>query len=324
MIVPHPAGWPIQEKWVNGKNVTFASATHPSDMELMHFFDIEKPDIFFAVETPFSIRAFELAKNRGIKTVFYPMIERFPRQESQWQKIANDSTMIACPTMQCYEYFRNLYPEKTIYLRYPINHEYFNFRERKCCMTFLHNAGHGGVGLRKGTREVVIAFNMVKDDNARLIINSQKPIGYFNSVARLIEDDKRIEFRVVNTSNLNALYDDGDVAVQPSKFEGIGLTVPESMACGLPTITTNAAPMNEFVRDRDLLVDIEGYGPSISPNKDVGEAKVDINHLSIMMERMVGKDISAKSRQARKDVVDWFSWITWRDDYIKQLMTILS
>ena len=43
------------------------------------------------------------------------------------------------------------------------------------------------------------------------------------------------------------LYHLGRVAVQPSKLEGLGLTLVEAMAAGAPLITTDAPPMNEFV-----------------------------------------------------------------------------
>ena len=43
------------------------------------------------------------------------------------------------------------------------------------------------------------------------------------------------------------LYCLGDVYVYPTRLEGVGLTIPEALAAGLPVITTDAAPMNEFV-----------------------------------------------------------------------------
>jgi glycosyltransferase involved in cell wall biosynthesis len=42
------------------------------------------------------------------------------------------------------------------------------------------------------------------------------------------------------------LYHLGDVYVYPSRLDGIGLTVPEALACGLPVIVPDEPPMNEF------------------------------------------------------------------------------
>jgi len=38
------------------------------------------------------------------------------------------------------------------------------------------------------------------------------------------------------------------VYVYPTVLEGIGLTIVEALACGLPVIVPDVAPMNEFVR----------------------------------------------------------------------------
>ena len=46
---------------------------------------------------------------------------------------------------------------------------------------------------------------------------------------------------------LIALYQESDVAILPSKWEGLGLTFLEAIGCGLPIITVDAPPMNEFV-----------------------------------------------------------------------------
>jgi glycosyltransferase involved in cell wall biosynthesis len=43
-----------------------------------------------------------------------------------------------------------------------------------------------------------------------------------------------------------ALYDRGDICVQPSRWEGIGLPLLECQSAGMPLITVDAAPMNEY------------------------------------------------------------------------------
>jgi glycosyltransferase involved in cell wall biosynthesis len=40
-----------------------------------------------------------------------------------------------------------------------------------------------------------------------------------------------------------------DVAVYPSRAEGFGLPLLESLTLGVPVVTTDAPPMNELVRD---------------------------------------------------------------------------
>jgi glycosyltransferase involved in cell wall biosynthesis len=47
------------------------------------------------------------------------------------------------------------------------------------------------------------------------------------------------------------LFAAADVCVAPSRWEGLGLHLYESMALGLPVITNDAPPMNEVIADGD-------------------------------------------------------------------------
>ena len=42
----------------------------------------------------------------------------------------------------------------------------------------------------------------------------------------------------------------GNVYVYPTRLEGIGLTIYEALACGLPVLTTNYPPMNEIINSK--------------------------------------------------------------------------
>lgn len=48
-----------------------------------------------------------------------------------------------------------------------------------------------------------------------------------------------------------ALYHEHDVLVLPSYNEAIGMVVPEAMACGLPTITSDTVGANVYVKNKD-------------------------------------------------------------------------
>lgn len=77
------------------------------------------------------------------------------------------------------------------------------------------------------------------------------------------EGKERVEKRVVELGLLDAvtfaepvslkvmatMYHQHDVLVLPSYNEAIGLVVPEAMACGLPTITTNTVGANVYVEE---------------------------------------------------------------------------
>jgi glycosyltransferase involved in cell wall biosynthesis len=62
------------------------------------------------------------------------------------------------------------------------------------------------------------------------------------------------------------LYSNAVASVYPSKYEGFGLPVLESMACGTPVISSNASSLPEVVGDAGVLFDpsdIEAMSRSI-------------------------------------------------------------
>jgi len=56
-------------------------------------------------------------------------------------------------------------------------------------------------------------------------------------------------------ADILALYEQADVFVYPSLYEGFGLPVLEAMACGCPVIASNASSLPEVVGEAALLVD---------------------------------------------------------------------
>jgi glycosyltransferase involved in cell wall biosynthesis len=107
-------------------------------------------------------------------------------------------------------------------------------------ITFFHSCGMDP--FRKGTELVLKAFHQLQG-HARLIVHSQIPLPESCIVLTERED---IEIHIQDIS-APGLYHLGDVYVYPTRLEGIGLTITEALACGLPVITTDEAPMNEFV-----------------------------------------------------------------------------
>lgn len=122
-------------------------------------------------------------------------------------------------------------------------------------VTFFHSVG---MSLRKGTDVLLKTFienNLYKE--SKLIIHTQinleKNFGYAK------EELHKYNIEVIEKSvGAPGLYHLGDIYVYPTTLDGLGLTLYEALACGLPVITTNNPPMNEVVKKEvGYLVDIE-------------------------------------------------------------------
>jgi glycosyltransferase involved in cell wall biosynthesis len=118
---------------------------------------------------------------------------------------------------------------------------------------------------RKNHVRLIKAFELVHRENphsnAELIIVGylRKTVPEFDSTLQAIRQrNEGIKMTVtgyLTDSEILALYDQADVFVYPSLYEGFGLPVLEAMACGCPVIASNASSLPEVVGDAGLLVD---------------------------------------------------------------------
>jgi glycosyltransferase involved in cell wall biosynthesis len=96
-----------------------------------------------------------------------------------------------------------------------------------------------------------------------LVIAGAKGWFYQDIFARVTElglGDQVIFPGFVPAEELQWWYRGADVFVYPSLFEGFGLPVLEAMACGAPTITSDASSLPEVAGDGAILVDPEDVG----------------------------------------------------------------
>lgn len=129
-------------------------------------------------------------------------------------------------------------------------------------VTFFASVGYAPK--RKGVDKILQAFALLnKEYKCKLIIHTQVDIlkdfpELEDTVESLIHDGK---LKVIEEEiTAPGLYYMGDVYVYPSWLDGIGLTLLEALASGLPIITTDCAPMNEFGSDEiRRLVAVDRY-----------------------------------------------------------------
>lgn len=184
-----------------------------------------------------------IARELGVLTVCVPNWEWFNRSAPEWKFC----DLFACPSRFTEKLLRSFGFTNTCYLPWPLDLRKLPSRHIEGpARHFIHNAGLVDRDDRKGTRDTIAAFTRIRNPNIRLTVRLQKP-------ATLPPIDDRIEVIVSNLGSVSDLYETGDICVQPSKMEGIGFMVLEPACAGIPVITTNYPPMNEYIQQKQLL-----------------------------------------------------------------------
>src|SRR5262249_11062587 len=148
---------------------------------------------------------------------------------------------------------------------------------------------------RKGGKIIVEAARIAPELN--FLVYSQR--------GALPGSPQNIEFRGAPEDN-RRLYIDGDVCVQPSHWEGIGLQLLECQAAGLPLVTTDAPPMNEYQPLRTIPVASQDIvrltdQPFVSP-------LMTAQNLVDVLRSIHNSDVSKASQQARTFIEREHSW----------------
>ena len=202
-----------------------------------------------------------LAKNIGLLTGAY--VDYYTQDTVPFFKLYD---FLICNTKRHYELFRDhpqcvlcpwgtdleLYKPKINIIKRPL--------------TFITSAGWCGSYAknqawmdRRGIGQVLRAFNGINED-CKLIVYSQDELKNCpKEWIQIVEANEKIKF--ISGTFDPFPYNEGDVYVYPSRLDGIGLTLPEALSCGLPVITTSSPPMNEFVKhlENGLLVPVSKF-----------------------------------------------------------------
>lgn len=199
-------------------------------------------------------------------------------------------------------------------------------RKNDDTLVFFHSANFGGRNCRKGTDLLLKAFQKI-NGKVELVIHSQAPLSKFgDDAAEIVKKDKRIEF-IEKTVPAPGLYHRGDIFVYPTRLEGIGLCVPEALACGLPVVTTDNAPMNEFVQDNvnGLLVKVKE-----TRKREDGyywpEKIADIDDLANKMQTYINDRnlLMRHKHQARESAEKYLDWMKNASALSNNLQSLLK
>lgn len=276
----------------------------PDDRKLRKW--LEGLDWVLFVERPYLDNLARVAAHSGVGVACVPMWE-WVQPDLEWLAFVD---LMLCPTRIALQQMtdwkkRYGFGWEAVYIPWPIDTERFRFRQRQACRRFLFVNGWGG-GIhrldgsslayrRKGFELIVEAARLAP--KLEFVVYSQE--------ANAVPVPGNIEMRPAPIDNL-ALYQDCDVCVQPSHYEGLGLQLLECQAAGMPLVTTDAAPMNEYNPFR--MIPVCGAEVITVGSGPISSQLMRPRDLVALLEPLVHTDIREASRAAREFVVARHSW----------------
>jgi glycosyltransferase involved in cell wall biosynthesis len=260
------------------------------------------------VEFPYFPLLAHCARELGIPVACVPMWE-FTDLRADWVRLAD---LMICPTRFTYDLLADWkrrfgFGWDLAYVPWPIETGRFRFRRRTRCERFLFVNGTGGRRAirqdgslteyhRKGMETLIRAARMLRP--IPLLIYSQIDL------SMPIPDN--VELRPPPAGN-DALYRHADVCVQPSHWEGLGLALLECQAAGLPLVTTDAPPMNEY-RPISAVGASRIELVSMLANHVISAHLVAPEDLAACLRSLYRTDISSASESARSFIEAEHSW----------------
>lgn len=246
----------------------------------------------------------EAAVNKNVKTVTY--LDYFAASDMTRFKTLY-SKVIVCAKHAYYE-FKKAGAENLAFVDWGVDTELFKPTPDEKKATFFHSAGWGGVNWRKCSPDVVKIFDELRSEghDFTMVFHSQTKKHYYDQDAQAAID------RRIADGTLEAhwgsiphpgLYHKGFTNVAPSKLEGLGLFLYEGLSCGMPTITTDAAPMNQAVENdkNGILIPTTGShyrkDPYFFPEYDIDIKALKNAMVSIGSDPKRASEMAAEARR---------------------------
>lgn len=237
---------------------------------------LEKCDEIWFLETPYDWSFILKAREKGVRTVLFLMYEC-----SALNYIPD--VLVGGSVMEQIHFGDDV---KVIPVPAP---KEIKWRLRERARVFVHNAGHGGIGGRNGTKELLDAMSYVKSP-IKLIIRSQ-----FNNFK---SNDPRVEIRVGDFP-YDTLFDEGDVFIYPDKWGGSCLPLQEAHSAGMLVMATNRLPTNRWL-PIEPLIPIQRYKREKIAVKEFDSAVINPQDIAKTIDAWYNNDITEYSLAGKK------------------------
>lgn len=219
-------------------------------------------DVVLTVEIPYGYIMFEMARERGIKTVLQCNYEFMDHLENPHLPAPD---VIFAPSLWHYDDIQIIADRigaKLYHVPVPVNRERITFKARTGSR-LLHVAGHKTYEDRNGTEIVIEAMRHVTSD-AELFITTQHELpaaAYIDPRIHVLDTDYPHYWDIWNKV-------DADMLLLPRRYGGLSLQLNEAMAAGIVPIMTDVEPQNGFLPPLCLV-------PYASSKKIITRATID-------------------------------------------------
>jgi len=263
---------------------------------------LENLDALLFIERPY-IEGFDLlghARHLGIKTIYCPMWE-WHCTASPWTRNVD---IIWYVTKHTEQYIEAMSPKKSwgdskFYLPWGVDLDHFEFKLRTVCEKFLFVNGNGGVMLRKGSDTLFQAARYVPEIPILFLTQS---LNYPPEIPRNVEVIHK-EF-----PEKKDVYQEGDVFLAPSHWEGLAHQLYEAQACGIPVVTTDAPPMNEC--GTPFLTKTKSFRSVSLGRQRISSVDASANDLALTMQTLFGEHIEEESKWGRQRMEEKYNVVT--------------
>lgn len=296
----HP-GKPMSDEF---RDQTVGDSGVVSKMEA--FIAENKIDTILTWETPGNWKFPPLWRDKGVRWFSVVHWDWFaPKQQAAWK-----TAKILVPFETAGLGLKLIYNLDSRTIPVPVDLARLDFRLRTKAEKFVTVYAMGGPGDRRSIRSVVEAWRLLGEKAPSLTIHAQKEPLELQGVPL----PETIDLKLGSLQKPVDLYSKYDVAVMPSKYEGVGLSLIEAQACGLPVITTNMDPMRSIAPNYLVagttgeLEIMEGHKIAIcSPTPEA---------IAMRVKELAHTDISGASEAARQHIQKKYSWANLKDEWI--------
>jgi glycosyltransferase involved in cell wall biosynthesis len=257
-------------------------------------------DVLVTFENPYDYWIFDICRAKGIRTILQLNYE-FLEYPSALPK----PDLFLAPSMWHYDDI----PDPKMFLPVPVATEKFTANRKP--KTFVHIIGREAAHDRNGTKTILSSLKYIQND-ITLIFKSQLP--YF--VTGNLPERVHIETEFFNKEHYWENFT-GGVLVMPRRYGGLCLPMNESLAAGMPVITTDISPNHTWLPKKWLVPATKQYSFRCKKEVDVYEA--DAEKLAEKIDEFCDETFYDAAMVKSKKISECISWEKMLPKYLNVL-----